>query len=228
MSTSRSKWGGKKRTGIMRFFESNGNSTLYPACADNIHTNSTTGVSRPSGSSGGSTKSKNKGKSRPSVFGFFSSSSSGSCSLPVNTMSANNNSNHPQNGHHPHLNSIPEGGDVTLTKLRPFKNGHHHPTQPPDSTDPENGELMQQSQNGFSPSQIPPEKFYMNVKSEEVASADIHPFFERRDFNEELKIVSSKGTVRGFRNRVRASITSFLETGEKKKVGRNLLIVERS
>lgn len=72
------------------------------------------------------------------------------------------------------------------------------------------------------------QKFYLLETDSDPSTSglqdDQHPFFiGSRDVRDpstlaEMKIVSSKGTVRGFKNRVRAGIMSFLDQQEKGKV----------
>ena len=76
---------------------------------------------------------------------------------------------------------------------------------------------------------IPPESFHINVKASDgesldpgIAEDDITTFAGRRDVRDHLRskkdrqIVSTKGTVRGFKNRVRAGIATFIDKASNK------------
>lgn len=130
---------------------------------------------------------------------------------------------HPnQNGHLTHQRSERQ----TVPRNLNFKSQNNHGRNS-NSKDPENGEEVYST----SPRKYPQGPFFVNGFAEPVdpdptprrKSTGDEWFAGRRDVLDptsidEHMIVSNKGTIRGFKNRVRAGIATFLEQQDGKKV----------
>ncbi|XP_076468559.1 uncharacterized protein LOC143299237 [Babylonia areolata] len=142
-------------------------------------------------------------------------------------------SNHPVKPSSSSSSPSPDTPDAKQPKSSPHRKSKKAPRPPAMTGIAENGNCVEEAKtsenaNGVF-SEIPPETFHLNVKStpESAVSVDAESdeeeasFAGRRDLTdartlEEKKIVSTKGTVRGFRNRVRAGIATFLDHTSKK------------
>ncbi|XP_013417328.1 glutaredoxin domain-containing cysteine-rich protein CG31559-like isoform X2 [Lingula anatina] len=129
-----------------------------------------------------------------------------------------------QNGYAPPVQSKPQNRSPEQKSRKVTKNHHPKPLK-----DPENGEDSRPHvKNIFN------EHFYVNGFADESVedgkNGKSSIFAGRRDMLntsalEEHIIVSGKGTVRGFKNRVRAGIVTFLEQQDKNK--KNYKVLEK-